>query len=191
MSDSSNMSDTFDRSFPAHDATTAPEAAKGFVAGSAQRFGFLPSPVARLATAPTVAASFMRLVGAFDTTSLNKLEREVVVMTIARWADCHYCIAMHSAMLAAEHTAPEVLAALRAGTPVADARLAALQAFTAAVLAGRGDVTPAAWSGFVAAGFGHQQALEVVLGVAAYVLSTFANRLTQAPLDAAFAPWQV
>ena len=46
-----------------------------------------------------------------------------------------------------------------------------------------GDVSDAAWQQFLAAGFERAAALEVVLGVAAYTLTTFANRLTQAPLD--------
>ena len=45
------------------------------------------------------------------------------------------------------------------------------------------------WRAFDAAGFGEEQALDVVLGVGVYVLSTFANRATRAELDAPFAPF--
>lgn len=40
---------------------------------------------------------------------------------------------------------------------------------------------------FQAAGFTEEQALDVVLGVGVYVLSTFANRVTCAEIDAPFA----
>jgi len=45
---------------------------------------------------------------------------------------------------------------------------------------------------FLQAGFTHEQALEVVLGAATTTLSSYANRLTRAPLDPAFATfsWQ-
>jgi AhpD family alkylhydroperoxidase len=175
------------REFPVHTLETASPAARPFVAGSQKAFGFLPSPVARLATAPAVGGAFMQLVGAFDRTSLDKLQREVVVLTIARENRCHYCMAMHSALLAADPAAASTVEALRAGTPLPDERLEALAQFVRSVLDGRGDVSDQAWTRFRAAGYDHAQALEVLLGVAAYTLSTYANRLTQAPLDAAFA----
>ena len=177
---------TTNREFPVHSLETAPAAARAFVAGSQKAFGFLPSPVARLASAPAVGGTFMQLVGAFDRTSLDKLQREVVILTIARENGCHYCMAMHSALLAGDPAAAPAVEALRAGTPLPDERLEALAQFVRSVLAGRGDVSDQAWARFRAAGYDHAQALEVVLGVAAYTLSTYANRLTQAPLDAAF-----
>lgn len=177
---------TNDREFPVHTLETAPAAARPFVAGSQKAFGFLPSPVARLASAPSVGGAFMQLVGAFDRTSLDKLQREVVILTIARENRCHYCMAMHSALLAGDPAAAPIVKALRAGTPLPDERLEALALFVRGVLDGRGDVPAQAWARFRAAGYDHAQALEVLLGVAAYTLSTYANRLTQAPLDAAF-----
>jgi AhpD family alkylhydroperoxidase len=174
------------RDFPVHTLETAPAAARPFIAGSQKAFGFLPSPVARLATQPAVGSAFMQLVGAFDRTSLTHLEREVVILTVARQNQCHYCMAMHSALLASDAAAAPVVEALRAGTPLPDARLEALSQFVSALLAGRGDPSDRAWRSFREAGFDHAAALEVVLGVAAYTLSTFANRLTQAPLDPAF-----
>lgn len=178
------------RDFPAHTLDTAPPAARPFITGSQKAFGFLPSPVARLASQPAVGGAFMQLVGAFDRTSLDKLQREVVILTVARENQCHYCMAMHSALLAGEPAAAPIVAALRAGTTLPDERLEALAQFVRGVLAGRGDVSEQAWVRFRAAGYDHAAALEVVLGVAAYTLSTFANRLTQAPLDPAFEPFR-
>jgi hypothetical protein len=39
------------------------------------------------------------------------------------------------------------------------------------------------WQCFLDAGFDRSQALEVMLGIGAYTLTTFTNRLIQAPLD--------
>jgi alkylhydroperoxidase family enzyme len=46
-----------------------------------------------------------------------------------------------------------------------------------------GDVSDDAWRQFLAAGFDRTAALEIAMGVATYTLTTFANRLTQAPVD--------
>ncbi len=51
------------------------------------------------------------------------------------------------------------------------------------MLASRGDVPDDERAAFEAAGFTARHALEVVLGVATYTLSTFANRLVRAPVD--------
>ncbi len=55
--------------------------------------------------------------------------------------------------------------------------------FTEAVIASRGDVSEDALKAFKTAGFGDQQALEVVLGVSLATLCNFANNLGQAPLN--------
>ncbi|MEH0937213.1 hypothetical protein [Micromonospora psammae] len=47
----------------------------------------------------------------------------------------------------------------------------------------RGAVPDDGVHAFLAAGFERRHALDVVLGVGTYTISTFANRLTDAPLD--------
>lgn len=69
---------------------------------------------------------------------------------------------------------------LRAGEAAADAGLAALQGFVHAVMDTAGAVTDEQLTAFTNAGFDPAQALEVVLGIGAYTLSAFANRMTQA-----------
>jgi alkylhydroperoxidase family enzyme len=58
------------------------------------------------------------------------------------------------------------------------------------VLIHAGGVDDAVLKEFLGHDYTTQQALEVVLGIGAYTLSTFANRMTKAPVDyqlAAFA----
>jgi uncharacterized peroxidase-related enzyme len=160
------------------------------LAGTKKLFGFIPSPVARLVTQPTVAGAFVQMNGLWEHTALTPLEREVVIMVVAVENQCSYCVAMHSAMLARRVTAPTLIQALRAGDALADQRLEALALFTRALMKGRGEVPENVWAQFRGAGYDHAAALEVVLGVATYTLSTFANRLTQAPLDVPFAEFR-
>ena len=65
----------------------------------------------------------------------------------------------------------------------ASRRLEALRRFTVAVLDHRGAVPDEELDAFLAAGWQPRHALDVVLGVGTYTISTFANRLTGAPLD--------
>lgn len=173
-------------SFPSLTPASAPVAARGMLTASEQRFGFLPSPVARGAHAPAVLEHLLKSFAAYDRTSLTPLEREVVAMTVAFEHGCHYCMAMHTALQAGEPSAQEVVAALRAGALLPVARLEALRAYARALVIGRGHVPASIAEAFAAAGFTEQHALEVVLGIATYTLSTFLNIVTDAPLDAPF-----
>jgi alkylhydroperoxidase family enzyme len=96
---------------------------------------------------------------------------------------CHLCVAMHSARLAALGADPAMAAALRTGGPLGEERLDAVRAFTLRVLDTAGEAGDQAVTEFLGHGFTTRNALEIVLGVGAYTLSTLANRLTGAPVD--------
>ena len=106
-------------------------------------------------------------------------------MTIATRNGCHICVAMHTARLTALGASPDLIAALRDGPlePLADERLDAIRVFTLRVLDTAGDVGDQALRDFLARGYTTQNALEVVLGIGTYTMSTLANRLTGAPVD--------
>jgi AhpD family alkylhydroperoxidase len=179
--------------FVTHTAETAPEPARPLVEGAQSQFGYVPSPVGKMATSPELLTAFFQTNGLFQQSTLSELEREVVVMTIATHVGCHYCVAMHTALLVQQNTPEEAVCSLREATPLADERLETLRTFTLAVLDGRGEVPRQVLDGFLDAGYTERNALEVVLGIGSYTLTTYANRLTQAPLDEAFEPfrWEV
>src|SRR5262245_59018055 len=87
-------------SFPVHDAASAPDPARSHLAKAARTFGFVPAPLARMAEAPSTIDGFEALNALWSETSFTALERETVVMTIAVFNACHYCVAMHSTLLA-------------------------------------------------------------------------------------------
>jgi AhpD family alkylhydroperoxidase len=157
------------------------------MAATAKKFGHVPAAVARLATSPELLNGFLKLNAIFESTTLPALDREVLVMTVAVRNGCHVCVAMHTAALEGLSAAPELISALRAQSPLPSPRLEALRGFVLTVMDTTGDVPSEALEGFTRAGYTARNALEVVLGIGTYTLSTFANRLTGAPLDDAFA----
>ncbi|MFF5054106.1 carboxymuconolactone decarboxylase family protein [Micromonospora sp. NPDC000663] len=169
--------------FTAHTPETAPAAARRAIEGVRNRFGWLPTPVALMAESPQLLAGFLAASAGFEQTTLAPLEREVVILTISTSHECHFCVALHTGKLTALGATPELVAALRARTALPEPRLEALRRFTLAVLHHRGAVPDDELDDFLAAGYLSRQALDVVLGVGAYTMSTFANRLTRAPLD--------
>jgi AhpD family alkylhydroperoxidase len=176
--------------FVDHTLETAPEAARRSLRATVDQLGYLPAPMARLAASPQLLDGFLKLSKMFESTSLEPLAREVVIMTVVVRNGCHVCIAMHTAMLGGIGADTELVAALREQRPLPDVELEALRTFTIEVMTTAGGVDDVVLKEFVEHGYTSQQALEVVLGIGAYTLSTFANRMTKAPLDyqlAAFA----
>jgi uncharacterized peroxidase-related enzyme len=155
---------------------------------TAKKFGGkAPAAVARLATSPELLNGFLKLNAIFEATTLTALEREVLVMTVAARNGCHICVAMHTAALQRLSAAPELVAALRAQAALPSPRLEALRTFVHTVMDTTGEVPDDALAAFTEAGFTPRNALEVVLGIGTYTLSTYANRLVKAPLDDVFA----
>jgi AhpD family alkylhydroperoxidase len=169
--------------FVDHTVESAPPAARPTLTATESRLGYLPAAVARMAEAPQVLDGFLKLSRMFETTTLDPLARETLIMTIARRNGCHVCIAMHTARLTELAAPPELISALRAGRSLDDARLEALRRFTIDVTNAAGGVGEERVAEFLSHGYTRRQALEVVLGIGTYTLSTVANRLTEAPLD--------
>lgn len=172
--------------FVTHTAESLPAAARATVEGVERKFGFIPAPVTRMATSPELLKGFLTANAGFEQTSLAPIEREIVIMTVATRNGCHVCVAMHTATLVRLEAPAEVIEALRAQRPLPDARSEALRSFTLAVMDHHGAVGDEELRAFIDAGHTPRNALEVVLGIGAYTISTFANRLIDAPLDPPF-----
>jgi uncharacterized peroxidase-related enzyme len=164
----------------------APAGSRRFLEATAKQFGFVPSPVAKAARSPALLGHLLAGFAAFERSSLSHAEREVIAMTVARANECGYCIALHSATLARDPNLASLAEPLRAGRALTEPPLEAVRRFTLALLEGRGAVGDDDWRAFTDAGYGEEQALDVVLGVGVYLLSTFANRATRAEIDAPF-----
>ena len=168
-----------DRQFQSFDETTAPLAARDALARAKKAFGAIPAPLARYAGSPALLTAALAALDSFDKTSLSALEREVLAMTMGRVNGCQFCVSLHRRLLTTQRAPAELIGALEAGSPLSDPRLEALRRFVLGLLEQHGNVDRATWLGFREAGFSHAQALEVVMGVSAYTLTTFANRLTE------------
>jgi AhpD family alkylhydroperoxidase len=169
--------------FTTHTLESAPAASRRLLESTTKHLGHLPTAVALLAESPEMLGTFLKASAAFEASTLDPLAQEVLVMTIATRNGCHLCVAMHTARLTTQQADPELIAALRAGTTLTDERLEALRLFTLQVIATTGEVPDDELKAFLAAGYTTRNALEVVLGIGAYTMSTFANRLVRAPVD--------
>lgn len=173
-----------------HTPDSAPADSRPLVETALRNNGFLPNLIAALANAPVALEAYLTLGAINARASLSLAEREVVQIAAARIHGCDFCIAGHSAIALkkAAFGAAEVVS-LQRGQPVGNQKLDALAAFTSAVIATRGAVSAAAWEAFQTAGFGQQQALEVILGVSLATLCNFANGLAGSPINPELQPY--
>jgi uncharacterized peroxidase-related enzyme len=166
--------------FTAHTIENAPPESQPAMRAVREEFGVLPDAVARLAHSPELLNGFLALNESFEGCTLDALSQETVAMAVSVRNQCHICIGIHSARLRRLDASPEVIAAFREGRPVPDARLEALRTFALDVMATAGAVGDDTLDALLAHGYTERNALEVVLGIGAYTLSTLANRLTKA-----------
>ncbi|MBW8484046.1 carboxymuconolactone decarboxylase family protein [Actinomadura parmotrematis] len=175
-------------SFIRHTVESAPEASRRAMRNVERAQGHLPAAVALLAESPATLNGFFQASALFEGGALEPLARETVIMTVVVRNECHLCVALHTAKLGALGAAPALVEALRAGGPLDDPRLEAVRTFTLEVIATRGAVPAEAMDAFLGTGRTRREALEIVLGIGAYTISTFANRMVDAPLDEALRP---
>ncbi|MGW5707023.1 carboxymuconolactone decarboxylase family protein [Amycolatopsis japonica] len=166
--------------FTDHTVETAPEASRRAMEATIRKFGHLPAAVARQASSPELLDGFLKLSASFERTTLDPLARETVVMTVATRNGCEVCVEIHTGKLKGHHADDDVIAALRSQQPVPDERLEAIRQFTVAVLETAGAVDDETLRTFFGHGYTERNALEVVMGIGAYTMSTLANRLIRA-----------
>jgi alkylhydroperoxidase family enzyme len=170
--------------FTYHTQETAPGESVPHIAQSIAAFGFLPKLHQVLAEAPATYEAYNRLWDLFlKSTTLSPLEQQVVMMTANYENRCHYCTAGHSMLMQMMKMPREHIEALREGKPLSNSRLEALRTFTLALIRERGHVGDQRLQDFLDAGYSRRQALEVLTGLAAKLISNFTNALAHTELD--------
>jgi len=178
--------------FTKHDVETAPENSRPIIEGVKKGLGFVPNLLGYMAESPELLKGYTTLSGIFDKTSLNAVERQVVLLTVSRLNPCHYCMAAHTSIAQMQKVPADVIRSLRDDAAIEDGKLEALQTFTKAMVEARGYVQQDGIDAFLEAGYTKQNVLEVVLGVGVKTLSNYTNHFVETEVDEAFSAnaWQ-
>lgn len=172
--------------FTVHDKTTAPDNSKPLLDDSVEAFGMIPNLHGVMAVAPTALKSYQLLHEQFLNTSFSADEKTVIWQTINVEHNCHYCVPAHSAIAKSMKVADSLNEALRNGDPLPTEKLQTLKDTTLAIVRNRGVVDDKVLEAFYAQGYGHQQLLEIIVGVAQKVMSNYTNHFADTPVDDAF-----
>lgn len=172
--------------FTIHTLESAPEDSRAALVHAKETFGFIPNVEGTLAEAPALLKGSMVLWDLFTSTSFSPIEQQVIYLVANYENECHYCMAAHSGLARMVGTAAEDIEALRTGRPLADPKLQALRHFTQRMVQARGWVEDHEIESFMAAGYGRQQVLEVILGISVKVIHNYTNHIAKTPLDNVF-----
>lgn len=178
--------------FTTHTSETASEAGREVLDAAKARFGFIPNLIGNMVEAPATARAYLELGDLLGKTSFSPTEQQVVLLATSRFNECTYCIGAHSAVAQMQKVPADVVESIRNDEAISDPRLEALRRFTTRVVEQRGWLSDEETAEFIAAGYGNQQVLEVVLGVAMKTISNYTNHFAGTELDDAFAQhaWQ-
>lgn len=173
-------------SFDIHNLDTAPAGSRPLLEGSQKAFGMIPNLHGVFAESPQALEAYQRLHALFSDTSFDAEELTVVWQTINVEHECHYCVPAHTAIAHSMKVDPAIIDALRNRTALPTPKLQVLHETTLALVRNRGRLGEADLAAFHAAGYGNQQLLEIVLGLAQKVMSNYTNHLADTPIDAPF-----
>ena len=170
--------------FVLHNTTSAPAASAAILESVQKGWGFVPNLHRVLAESPAALEAYVTLWGIAEKTGFTAVERNVAYLSIIYENECTYCMAGHTGLSRMAKVGEEVIAAIRAGTGVADPRLEALHRFAAQVTHNRGVVSDTDVAAFKAAGFDNRAILDVLVLAATKLISNYANHLADTPNDA-------
>jgi len=169
--------------YTVHDAKSAPEQSQGIMEKVEAKFGFLPNIIGVMSESPAALEGYVTLQGIFDKTDFSPAERQLILLSVSYENECHFCVAAHSKNGKKAGLDADVVAAVRDGTPIQDAKLEALRHFAQTVTVERGALDPQALEDFIAAGYSKAQALDVLLGIAVKTITNYTDAIADVPLN--------
>lgn len=172
--------------FTIYNETTAPKAAQQRLSNTKASMGWIPNLIGTLAQSPETLAAYQTMHELFQKTSFDAAELTVVWQTINIANGCQYCVPAHNAIAKSMKVSDALVAEITSRQPLSNAKLETLRTTTLALVEQRGLLTAAQQATFFAAGYGNQQLLEIVLGMAQKTISNYTNHLAQTPLDEPF-----
>lgn len=169
-----------------HTIDSAPEKSRPALQGLQQALGFIPNLAATMAESPALLGSFVGAFGNFHGSTFTGGQKQILLLSNAVANSCPWAVAFHSTLALKEGVEADDVHAVRERRLPKDAQLAALSAFTRALIEKRGHVDDRDLAPFTGAGFGVDQVLEVIAGLAVSVMANYAGNITKPMLEAPF-----
>jgi AhpD family alkylhydroperoxidase len=165
---------------------SAPAAARPALDTMRDAFGFVPTLGYALASEPATLDAYLYMLQSLGSSSLDPVAQQVAMVAVSRANAADYGIAVHSTLAGKFGASPEVVTALRSGTPLKDGKLEAVRQFATAIVTSRTQVSDRDILAFKAAGYDKAAMLAVALAASAKTLVNTAAHLARPEIDVAF-----
>jgi len=146
------------------------------------KLGMIPNLYATLAHSPAALDAALAISGALGAGRLTAAEREIVALATAQVNGCQYCLSAHTLLAKHAGLSSDDVVNARTGSGHTS-RSAAIAALAKSITVERGHVNPEAIAAARASGLTEADLMEVVVGVAANVLTNFTNNLARTAID--------
>ena len=142
----------------------------------------VPTKNAAMVAAPALFASYQNCCRAMSQDlTLTQLEQRAVFLVLAVSSGCDYDEVTSSEVACnADGTFRKIVATIRHGKPLADARLRALVGFTRAMFIHRGRPSEHEVKTFLHAGYSEENILDIILAIAANTLDSYTSHVFHA-----------
>lgn len=183
------MSDTYQIELALRTPDDADEAVSAPLKQAQKAMGMVPNMYAGMANLPALLATYSFGYDRFrKEAGFSSVEQEVILLTVSRANECHYCVAAHSTLADTMSGVPaEVTDAIRGDEEIPDPKLRALAEFTRVMSETRGNPSPAQAKAFLQAGYSETHILGIILAISVKVISNYSNHLFHTEVDPAFA----
>jgi AhpD family alkylhydroperoxidase len=166
--------------FKLHTIETAPEASRSALAEVNKKFGRVPNFFGVTAESPA-ATKYCPI---FSKPPRSRpAEQQIVILTASVENKCDYCVAAHSRGAKMAGVPEDAINAIKAKTPLKDAKTEALRRLVSQIVDKRGWLSDADVQAFLNQGYSRSQLLDVMVGVSMKTLSNYINHLTGPPIE--------
>jgi uncharacterized peroxidase-related enzyme len=174
-------------SYRIHTPENAPIGSRDILAEIEGMAGFVPNVFGLIANSPNALAALHAMNGFFKGSSFTPQEQEIIALATSVENRCSYCVAGHTTFAHALCVDPSVIEDVREARETTDNKAESLRLFVTRVVREKGAVSKQEVASFVAQGYTESQIFELLIGVATKMVTNFASKLANIPIDAAFA----
>lgn len=182
------MSDTYQIGISLRTVEDSDEAVSAPLKQAQESMGMVPNMYAAMANLPALLATYNFGYDKFRSDSgFSAIEQDVILLTVSRANECHYCVAAHSTLADMSGVPKDVTDAIRDDGTITEPKLKALAGFTRVMVETRGNPSANDARAFLDAGYTETHILGIVLAISVKVISNYSNHLFHTEVDDAFA----
>jgi uncharacterized peroxidase-related enzyme len=162
-------------------ASLTPELVREYAIG---KYGFVPNQIKVLNKhSPAAAQAYMTVMDATETSVLTAAEREVVILAVSRYNDCHYCTRTHAFLGLAAGLDEETVTAIHKGGLPENERYRVLVHAARLILDKQGWLDEEERAKLEEQGLGKAELYEINALIGAKIFSNYVNHIAQTDID--------